>query len=67
MTVKFHKRIYKKNAVNRTMDVFKEAASFQLGQKGNYHIVTINNIDRDIKETIKDEFCNYVIYFTNAI
>ena len=43
------------------MQEYKELADFSLGGNKEYFEVELKNIDRDVKNLIKDEFCNYVL------
>ncbi len=59
--IKFDRKIYKLKAIKLAIKEYKELADFNLKQKGKYFEVELKNIDPDVEEVIKDEFCNYVL------
>lgn len=63
--IKFNRRIYKIKAIKSAIKEFKKLADFSLSQKENYIYVSLTNIDKDIKNIIKDEFCNFVLFHMN--
>ncbi len=63
MKIKFNKKIYSLRAVKLAIKDYHNLADFSLEQKGKYIIVTLTKIDKDVKEIIRDEFCNYVLGF----
>ncbi len=61
MTLKFDKKIYKLKAIKLAIQAYQELADFNLSQEKKYIQVELKNIDQDVKDIIKDEFCNYVL------
>jgi len=66
MTIKFDKRIYKQKAIRLAMQAYQELAVFNLSQKGKHFQVELRDVNKDIKDTIKDEFANYVLSLTKV-
>jgi hypothetical protein len=60
--INFNKKIYPLRAVKLAIKEYRNLANFSLRQKGNYIIVELKDIDKDVVEIIKDEFCNYVLF-----
>jgi len=63
MKIKFNKQIYSLKAVKLAIKDYQKLADFSLEQKEKYIVVNLTKIDKDVKEIIKDEFCNYVLGF----
>jgi hypothetical protein len=62
MTIKFDKKFYSLKAVKSAVKKYRNFADFGLKQKKNRIEVNLKNIDKDVSNVIKDEFCNYVLY-----
>ena len=62
LPVNFHKKLYNPKAIKSAVNQYQDWADFNVAQKGNYIRVELKNIDKDVKEVIKDEFCNYVLF-----
>jgi hypothetical protein len=62
MLVKFDKKLYSLKAVKSAAKKYRHLADFGLKQRKNRLEVSLKNIDQDVAEVIKDEFCNYVLY-----
>lgn len=62
LLINFHKKLYKLKAIKLAIEEYQDLANFSLKQKGNYIQVELENIDKDVKKIIKDEFCNYVFF-----
>lgn len=60
--INFHKKIYDIKAIKSAIRAYKDLAGFEVKEDGRYIRVLIKNIDKGIKNIIKDEFCNYVLY-----
>ncbi|MBU1255299.1 HxsD-like protein, partial [Patescibacteria group bacterium] len=41
---------------------YRHLADFSLKTTPDYITVSIKNIDKDLNDILKDEFCNYVLY-----
>lgn len=61
MVIKFCKKLYKKKSILIALKDYKELADFNLSETKNYIRVNLKNIDKDVKDIIQDEFCNYVL------
>ncbi len=59
--IKFSKKLYKAIAINEAIEAYDEVADFSFKKVGNALEVEIKNPDTDLKNIIKDEFCNYVL------
>lgn len=66
MLIKFDKKIYKVRAIKLAIKEYRNLADFSLRQKKDCIEVEIKNIDKDIKDIIKDEFCNYVLFLMKS-
>ncbi len=62
MLISFSKKLYKIKAIKLAIKEYQDLANFSLEQKGNYIQVELKNINKDVKQIIKDEFCNYVLF-----
>jgi len=61
MIIKFSGKIYKLKAVKLTAKAYQGLADFKISQLKDYISVELKNINKDVKDIIKDEFCNYVL------
>ncbi len=61
MKIKFNKKIYSLKAIKLAIKDYQKLADFNLEQKGEYIQVELTKIDKNFKEIIKEEFCNYVL------
>lgn len=59
--IKFNKNLYNLKAIKSAIKEYQKLADFNLSQKGNYIQVELKNIDKEIRQIIKDEFCNYIL------
>ena len=62
MLVKLNKKLYKLKAIKSAIKTYRQLADFNLKTKGKYFEVSIKNIDKDVENIIKDEFCNYILF-----
>ncbi|MBU2472842.1 HxsD-like protein [Patescibacteria group bacterium] len=62
MIVKFSKIIYYKKSIIEAIRKYRHLADFSLKTTPDYITVSIKNIDKDLNDILKDEFCNYVLY-----
>jgi len=58
----FNKQLYKIKAIKLAIKEYQNLANFSFKQKENYIYVKLENIDKEVKKIIKDEFCNYVLF-----
>ncbi len=66
MIISFSKNLYNLKAVKSAIKEYQNLADFNLRQKGNYIQVELKNIDKEVRQIIKDEFCNYVIFLMKS-
>ena len=64
--VKFNKNLYNLKAIKSAIKEYQKLADFNLRQKGNYIQVELKNIDKEVRQIIRDEFCNYVIFLMKS-
>jgi len=62
MLISFSKKLYKIKAIKLAIKEYQNLANFSLEQKGNYIQVELKDIDKEVEQIIKDEFCNYVLF-----
>ncbi|MBL7154902.1 MAG: hypothetical protein ISS88_00130 [Candidatus Portnoybacteria bacterium] len=60
--VKFNKNLYNLRAIKLAIKEYQNLANFSLRQKRKYFQVELRNIDKEVKQIIRDEFCNYVLF-----
>jgi len=61
MIINFNKKFYNLRAIKRTVKAYQNLAEFDIKEKKEYIKVKINKIDKEVKDIIKDEFCNYAL------
>jgi len=61
MVINFNKNIYPLKAIKKTSTLYKKLATFKITERGKYFATKLTNIEKDIKDSIKDEFCNHVL------
>lgn len=59
--IKFNKDLYSLPVLKSTAKLYKDLADFKFSQTGRYTQVTLKNIDDEVVDIIKDEYCNYVL------
>lgn len=62
MIIKFNQEVYSLKAIKNSVSQFKELAVFVVKKTDKYFEVNVTKIDKDVKDEIKNEFCNYVLY-----
>lgn len=62
ISVKFNKKLYKSGAIKSAAKLYKGVADFAFLENDNYVKLTFKHVDKEIKDIIKDEFCNYVLF-----
>ncbi len=60
--INFNKKIYKIRAIKEAAMAYKDLAGFKVKENGEHIKVSIQNINKEVKNIIKDEFCNHVLY-----
>lgn len=61
MIITFSKTFYNLKAINSAIKEYANLGKFNVSDKKNEIAVTIKNIDKDVEDVLKDEFCNYVL------
>ncbi len=61
MTIFFNKQFYHLQAIKKAVEAYQELAVFNIGERDDDIEVDIDEIDKNFKDVIKDEFCNYVL------
>jgi len=59
--IKFNKKIYSLEAINKAIEEFKNLADFKVTDSNDYLEVEIDKIGNEVKDVLKDEFSNYVL------
>ena len=67
MIIGFDKKFYTLEAVKNAAKAYEELADFKVKTDKNKIMVEANDIDKDVKDIFKDEFCNYVLSETKRI
>ncbi len=62
MTVSFNRYFYNSKAIKEAIKAFKGLAKFEVKRENRYFRIKLCNINPRVKERIKDEFCNYVLF-----
>jgi len=60
MTISFSKKLYNLKAIQKSIEAYNGLGVFSIKKDKKNIKVEINDIDKDVKDIIKDEFCNYV-------
>lgn len=61
MNIVFNKNFYSVKAIRQAVEAYKGLAVFNIKEKAENIEVDIDEIGQDVKNVIKDEFCNYVL------
>lgn len=64
--IDFSGNIYSLKAVKSAIKEYCNLADFSFEKKKEYIRVRLKNIDEDIREIIRDEFCNYVLFLMKS-
>lgn len=64
MKIKLTKKIYSKKGVENTINAYNNLAQIKLIEDDDFYFITMENIDDEVKDVIKDEFCNYLLFET---
>jgi hypothetical protein len=60
ISIEFNSAIYKREAIKKAADDFKDVADISISKKQDMIIAKISKPDPEVKD-IKGEFCNYVL------
>ncbi len=64
MSITFNKDFYNLRAIKKAVQVYQGLADFEIAPTKKSIKVTLNNINLEAKEFIKEEFSNYVLAIT---
>ncbi|MDD2227342.1 MAG: HxsD-like protein [Clostridia bacterium] len=64
MEIKFFKKIYSKKGVDNAINAYSNLAQIKFVEDDSFYFITMENIDDEVRDIIKDEFCNYVLFET---
>lgn len=67
VAIKFNKNFYNLEAVKKSAAAFKKLANFRVKEKKNFIEVEIENVDKNFKDVLGDEFSNYVLAETKNV
>jgi hypothetical protein len=60
-TVRLHRELYAEAAIAEAAATFADFARFALRGDGDYCVVELTDIDRDIEGDVVAEFCNFAL------
>ncbi|HYD46795.1 MAG TPA: HxsD-like protein [Terriglobales bacterium] len=60
-TVRFHRDLYQRAAIEEAAALFAEFARFGVGRDGEHFVVTVNGIDAEVEGDVVAEFCNFAL------
>lgn len=61
MIINFNKQFYNLNAIQSAISAYKDLADFHISDNNKIIKLKVDNIDKDIKDILRDEFCNFVL------
>lgn len=61
MQIRFTKKIYTRGAIQASINAFDHLADFAVVSQKDAITVTIENIDKELIDVLKGEFCNFVL------
>lgn len=63
ISITFDKKFYKADAVRKTVEEYRgsEAAEFEMEEAPDFIRVAISDIDPEVQDVIREEFCNYAL------
>ena len=57
----FSESLYRREAVENSMEVYQELAVFSLSVEESGIVVTVDNIHPELEDQLVDSFCNYAL------
>jgi hypothetical protein len=64
VAVHLHRALYMQQAIKEAAQQFSELASFEVKRQGEYHAVTVADIDPEVDGDLVGEFCNFALVYT---
>jgi hypothetical protein len=61
MTVKLHRALYLRQAIQDAATTFADYASFALRVEGEHFVVEVNDVAADVDGDVVGEFCNFAL------
>ena len=62
ISIQFNKKLYKLKAIKEAVTEFKDWGSFSMDKIKEHYTVKITDFNNIEPETLKNEFCNYVLF-----
>ena len=59
VTVKLHRSLYTRKAIEDAASAFGDFATFAIGADGHHYVVDITDINTDVDGDVVAEFCNF--------
>ena len=60
-TVKLHRALYQRDAIDDAAVTFADFAAFTVRSDGDYYVVDVADIDREVEGDVVAEFCNFAL------
>ena len=60
-TVKLHRALYQRDAIDDAAATFADFAAFTVRSDGDYYVVDVADIDREVEGDVVAEFCNFAL------
>ena len=60
-TVKLHRALYQRDAIDDAAATFADFAAFTVRSDGDYYVVDVTEIARDVDGDVVAEFCNFAL------
>ena len=61
VTVRLHRGLYMHEAISEAAATFADFASFAVHPDGEYYVVDVTDITRDVDGDVVAEFCNFAL------
>ncbi len=65
MKIKFDKKLYKKKAITEAIRAFGHLGDFNVMTQKSCYELEISKMPVDIRDMVKNEFCNHVLFLMN--
>lgn len=65
--IRFKTDIYNKEAIEKSIEAFVEAADFDILEENGYFVVIVSNMVDEVADILEDEFCNYALYLMRLL
>jgi hypothetical protein len=61
MMISFSKKFYNLTAIENSIRAYAGLAAFNVEKNKRNFVTKVSNIDKEVKNIFRDEFCNYVL------